>query len=369
MLRIVHLSDLHISTDPVDYEAPFFSGLEGVEIDSYFSLAQTASNHEMAQIPPQPEATHCIVSGDLSASGRNDELGNALTFIESKVIFSTAVPAVGLEYDRSHSHMILGNHDIWGGKSPLLAWYRSKDKKNKAAHVIWRSYPTSWDVGAQTTFADTDGLRVRVYLLDSTWPGVRNVFARGRVDQAQLDKLKNIVLEDERVDRDTQAVKSCLRIAVLHHPIYTYNKHWFTMLLERAQAVQATLEELSFGLVLCGHEHLCDYRELATTRVPSAKLWQCLSGTATQITNQRDKNEFLVYDISSPSTDSYSSCTVVVRRFTRPGIQRAEFKMTHEEPIKPKVVEFDRTETKTGEHVDLNIKKLVDMARYGFRLP
>jgi 3',5'-cyclic AMP phosphodiesterase CpdA len=334
VIRIIHLSDLHVSTDPLNYKAPFFSGLEGVEVDSYFCLAEAANFSKTSNLAPPPNAVHCIISGDLSASGRSDELRTALNLIRSKVLFNDDTPLVGLEYDKDHYHMVLGNHDIWGGKSPLLAWFGAKAKKHKAQQVKWQPCPTGWRTGDESTFVDTGGLRVRVYLLDSTLPGLRNTFARGRIDQAQLEKLHQLVLEDEKIDEKSKRIKACLRIAVLHHPIHAPSRYIIKMLLERAEQVQAVLDDLSFGLVLCGHEHICELREL------SPGLWQAISGTATQTTKDRNSHEFLVYDIIYQTLNRSPSCSILVRKFTRPGTQRSQFTAQPGSSINPKVVSF-----------------------------
>jgi hypothetical protein len=96
-----------------------------------------------------------------------------------------------------------------------------------------------------------------MYILDSTYPGLMNIFARGKVGSAQLDQPRHYVREDEKADAQDE-VKRCLRIAALHHPVDSPRPRHLTMLLEDSADVKGALQDLLFGLVLCGHEHVCD---------------------------------------------------------------------------------------------------------------
>ncbi|MFO0795828.1 MAG: metallophosphoesterase [Candidatus Brocadiaceae bacterium] len=172
MLRIVHLSDLHISEDPVHYIPPRISGLAESEVDALCILRDAASMKKQARklIPP-PKSAQCVVSGDLSATGKPAEISNALTFLQQQLIIAGGQLYVGLRYGIRNFHAVLGNHDIWGGRPSLLAWILPNKKKAKALHYLGvSSRPRRWKVKVlkqDSDFVSVGRFVVRLYLLDS----------------------------------------------------------------------------------------------------------------------------------------------------------------------------------------------------------
>jgi hypothetical protein len=289
-------------------------GLEEADANSLTELAKSASVHSIgAATADKARHTQCIVSGDLSARGSDSELSMALTFVRAQLALTLPMAdLVGLGYTRS-SHVILGNHDVWGGAHPITALIRSERRKRKANNVLWQSYPTPWNVAQQdppVTAVDSNGLRVRVYLLDSTWTGLTNLFARGRVPQAQLNRLTEIVKLDQKTDRSAGQIHTTLKIAVVHHPIAPPERHRFTMLLEHAKQLEGCLQHLGFGMVLCGHEHEYSITEL------EGGLFQCLAGTASQASAD-GVNQFYVYELSIEQQGVSHRVQLDVREYTR----------------------------------------------------
>lgn len=334
MLRIVHLSDLHISEDPVNYIPPRISGLAESEVDALCILRTAANRKKQAhKLTPPPNSAQCVVSGDLSATGKPAEFSNALTFLQQQLIIAGGKLKIGLRYGVRNFHAVLGNHDIWGGRSSLLAWILPNKKKAKALHYLGiSSHPRRWKVKVFKRDSDCVSVGrfiVRLYLLDSTLPGLRNMIARGRVDQRQLDTLSQMVATDETNDSKSN-YKYCLRIAVLHHPILPIERHKFTMFLENQRELETTLKDLKFGMVLCGHEHTCDILQLS-----SSGIYQCMSGSATQTTRERENNSFYVYDIEDDNNNPNPEAIVRISRYDRLGIQRVKFSPNSQEPIKP----------------------------------
>ncbi|MDN3514902.1 MAG: metallophosphoesterase [Candidatus Brocadia sp.] len=345
MLRIVHLSDLHISEEPTNYIPSRIAGLAGSEVDALKRLKKAANKKKQSHklIPPSNSA-QCVVSGDLSATGKPAEFSNALTFLQQQLIIAGGQLNVGLSYGIRNFHAVLGNHDIWGSRSSLLAWYLPNKKKEKALHSLGiSSHPRCWKVfKKQSDYACVGRFIARLYLLDSTLPGLRNVIARGRVDQRQLDTLSEMVAKDEMKDSKSN-YKCCLRIAVLHHPISPIERHKFKMFLENQLELETKLKDLKFGMVLCGHEHKCKISPLS-----SSGIYQCMSGSATQTTRERKDNSFYVYDIEDDSNCPNPEAIVRITRYERVGTQGVEFSPIEEPPIKPLLAQ-NETETKTSE--------------------
>jgi 3',5'-cyclic AMP phosphodiesterase CpdA len=330
MIRLVHLSDLHLGCDQLDYGSPFASSLAGVETDALARLSRTAAHPVMARRKPTPEGTHCVVSGDLSARGCPAELRDGLTYVHQALVPSTKASPVGLNYGEGRASITLGNHDVWRGRHPFSVWVGAGTGARLAQRMVAGGFPERWRYRSRrqqgtAEFADAGALRVRVYLLDSTLPGFRNVFARGRVSARQLDELEAMIAADAKVDVESTA--QCLRVVLLHHPLCPPNGHRLQMVLEDSDHVRRCLETLRVGMVLCGHEHLCDVREL----VPG--MWQCVSGSATQTTRAREHNEFLTYDIDAPN----ERCVVTVRRYRRSCEQGSDFAEVEQRSIEPVV--------------------------------
>lgn len=324
-MRIVHFSDLHIGQDIANYVSPRIDGFAAAEYESLRQLTIAGNRRAVSSRATVPLAGTpvCVVSGDLSARGDPQELTNAFTFLMSELVGAFGAEPVGLHYKDRSLNLILGNHDIWGGQSSLLAWFRSDAKKQKAAALFNNHdgmFP--WKIHAKRPqdYFDVGTLRIRGYMLDSTLPGLGNVFARGRVSQSNLDRLRECVLKDEVVDKDASNIEQCLRILVMHHPVETAKRYWINMILENASAVKRTLLELKFGLVLTGHIHERDIREI------SPGLFQCTSGSSSQTERERRSElSFFGYEVTAGGSMGSNYCTVTVTPFVRAGFQGVPF--------------------------------------------
>jgi hypothetical protein len=318
-LRVVHISDLHIGTKFVDYQGSRVSGFAAVSIGAMEQLYQKASRSQTSV--PAESVVCCIVSGDLTAFGHGQEFMNAITYLGQ----GFGSRQIGLYYHSPRTwDGVLGNHDIWGGRTSFVAWHGSSDKKSKAENASGlttsvRRGQFNFGTGPQN-YINVDHLRVRFYFLDSTLPGWRNVFARGRVKLSDLEDLKGLVREDEDVDRKDDSVDCVLRIAVLHHPICrAWNGSLLqSMVLENSAEVIRTLEDAKFGLALCGHEHGFAYNGCGR----SGHFYELTAGTALQIANHGGTNSFAIIEIMNPTPqvqepDSYPTITVHFEHMTR----------------------------------------------------
>jgi 3',5'-cyclic AMP phosphodiesterase CpdA len=157
------------------------------------------------------------------------------------------IPPIGLGF-RNHSRIILGNHDIWSGGNPLMVWWKAQDRKAASQRIL--DLATD-DTELRPDVMSSQRVKVRVYFVDSTFPGVINVLARGRVGERQLAELADRVHEDAR--KDTGSGIAVLRVAVMHHPIEPVGTYNFTMYLDDASTVQNAFSNLGIGMVLCGH--------------------------------------------------------------------------------------------------------------------
>jgi hypothetical protein len=336
-LRLLHCSDLHIAEDLADSRQSFFKGLSSADFDSLSALEAAANKRALgAEVPePLPDSPVCMISGDLSAAGAVAEITNAVGFVRCKV-YQTCNLGAGLEYGDTNVNMVLGNHDVWGGQSALLAWLGADEKRRRAAGLLGGFPRTArWVLGSNALdTVDVGSLRVRGYLLDSTRPGFLNVFARGRVPHRALEELERAVREDEESDA-SEGVSRVLRVAMLHHPLDGNERGFFKFLENRVQ-VLAMLEQLGFGLVLCGHEHKKGI--VPIERPNGGILYQCVAGTASQVLRKRGRleNTFLVLDVFE-GNQSRARCEIRVKEYTKSDHQGARFTARGREPMFPSV--------------------------------
>jgi hypothetical protein len=301
-LTVVHITDLHVGTRFAEYVPPRIAGFSAVPISTMKELANIAARGSKS-VSRGPCC--CIVSGDLTAFGGEQEFVNAATYISASIVYRQK--SVGLGYGLFGAGAlwdgVLGNHDIWGGRTSFVAWYSAFKKKRQAEIAAKLSVGVrcgQFDFGSGLqNHIDIGSLRVRFYMLDSTLPGWRNVFARGRVSLNDLRTLEECVHTDEEVDKQTANIGAVLRIAVLHH---TVTRPWSggllnTMVLENADDVRETLARCNFGLVLCGHDHEFSFDAL------DKDLYEVNAGTALQAIRGGGTNWFAVVEIHDPDTN------------------------------------------------------------------
>ena len=285
MIRIVHLSDLHMGNRILEYSPPLFDGVAATDEDALTQLSLLANRNSN-----MPDPLVCVVSGDLSAVGGEGAIRAALDYCVRTVTLKLHSKPIGLEYGDASVNAIPGNHDIWGGSYPPLAWVKFKSRAFVRKMLNLENPPERWTLSGGP-FCDVGSLRVRGYLLDSTTASLWNVLARGRISSTgQLKPLQEKVELDEVEDRKA-GIQKVLRIAVMHHPIY--NKyHIVQMIMDNAGEVHELLHSLQFGLVLCGHEHVFDVHPLGQD------MFQLNAGSACQISgNPADTNSFALIEI------------------------------------------------------------------------
>ncbi len=129
-----------------------------------------------------------------------------------------------------------------------MVWWKAQDRKAASQRIL--DLATD-DTELRPDVMSSQRVKVRVYFVDSTFPGVINVLARGRVGERQLAELADRVHEDAR--KDTGSGIAVLRVAVMHHPIEPVGTYNFTMYLDDASTVQNAFSNLGIGMVLCGH--------------------------------------------------------------------------------------------------------------------
>jgi len=316
-LKIIHISDLHIGSKFRAYKPSIISGFsEGAE-ESMEALANAAGRAD-ATSEANRDSQYCIVSGDLTAFGHQQDFSNALAYIKQSIVIQTK--NIGLKYEPNTWVGVYGNHDIWGGRTSLVAWYPAQHKKLIAKQETGWHEPVrrgEFKFGQDfREFIDADCIRIRFYLVDSTLPGWRNVFARGRVSSKALEELQTIVEHDQTEDKKCDEVNYVLRIAVLHHPV---SFRWSgaileSMVLENGPKVLEELDNAGFGLVLCGHEHSFAYDGLMND------MYELTAGTALQLLRGGGKNSFAFIELDDPNTmlnREKNTCKLTFRKMVR----------------------------------------------------
>ncbi len=318
-LRFVHVSDLHIGRHRLRLRRliPFLShGLSAADPQVLQQLAvETAYSVQSHQTPGM---VHCVASGDLSSLGGEDEIRDALAFLQRQLVRVHA--GLGYRPPGLSSH-VLGNHDVWGGG--LLRGTLRSSKARAETQLRSRDHPRT--LLGDAFYADVGALRVRIYLADSTKAGLGNFFAAGKVSHNELETLRHCVRSDERTDRESGAAV-CLRVLVMHHPLSLKPGPVGDMALENAQNVGDLLEELGFGLIFCGHDH-----EQAIMQLGRWDMVECIAGSASQSGSRR--NTYLTHDIDTPPV-GHGLARVAVRiscHVRRSGAQQFSASRLHNE--------------------------------------
>lgn len=353
-LRLIHLSDLHLGDNTFSEVAPIHKGYEYADSTSMRAVAQGAAYGTGCSTLKEEDdtsdpAVHCVVSGDLTADGSHLQLQEALRFIGT--VGSTYVPKQGkpktlaLQYAYLRRTVILGNHDLWGGRHPLpwdlfLLLSEKPTKRAEEARKSFRGsdmvefdreykedyphkakYPMESVFPAQarrtyTSFFDVGDIRIRLYLLDTMESQYLNAFARGHVSQTQWDALKTLLEKHAKEDKnDLERVKYTLRIAVTHHPvIYSGRDYPLRPVLACGKRAAEKLIDHGFSVVLSGHEHGPRHAEMGG-------LHQFVCGSSTQASRRKGSkrlNVILTYTLDGSVTvkNGSASCSLKISQFT-----------------------------------------------------
>ncbi len=176
---------------------------------------------------------HVVISGDLTHIGLPDEFDQAANWLST----------VGTPENVT---VIPGNHETYVGSG----WQSSFAK--------WQAYLASDDSSATCSPVEYPTLRIRQQIafigLNSAYPSAP-FLATGKLGDQQLDGLQQS-LEQTRQ-------QNLFRVVIVHHPPIPGMTIWRKRLID-AKRLQQILQQSGAGLVLYGHTHKTDYRELDT---------------------------------------------------------------------------------------------------------
>jgi predicted phosphohydrolase len=276
-LTIIHVSDIHLH-----FGGPIGRRFGGWTPHQHIPKAHRPREHavtalqrdiasRIADANVSGDVIAGVLSGDLSLMGKQRDVDCALDWWEDALSGHTSVH-------------VLGNHDYWGG-SLLLAvpFHRhvhgqvKRDFPRRGAHI------------------DLPGVRVRIYVLDTTPRGFRkNGLADGEVHTEDVERLRLRIARHDMIDQ-RDGIPSA-RIVVMHHPMLVdfWRLKAFTRLYETSGGAPGTafqsmppasqyvslFKELGASLVLAGHTHAWarhDFKVLqavsASSTLPTAGYW------------------------------------------------------------------------------------------------
>lgn len=207
-MRLLHLSDLHISRQP---------GPDAEGIDARSVLAQLL--HDCRHLP---DLDLIIVTGDIADDGSPEGCTAARDLVAA------------FARDRGAAHAwCVGNHDTRAAFTAVFG----------TGHLDRHGHDTGQPVPAPPdTCAAVSSLHgLRMITLDTLVPGQ----VAGRIDSAQLDWLRQTLTEPAPAGT----------IVAFHHPPLSVSPEWCAASLQNPDALADVLRGSDVRAVLCGHVH------------------------------------------------------------------------------------------------------------------
>lgn len=250
----MHISDLHMGRHDADGDSlipaqpprwwavfPYFSGFLGHSSDALEHLTTFTNALTSNMGAHEEERFRVFVTGDVSATGHEEEYDNARDFLNSTISLPSQ-KVVGLCRPRLMAHAIPGNHDHWPGShfflgGPTIGFFMN-----------FTTCPFRWDpidlgmgVSIVVVGIDSD---------DEVKPISRNrILARGRF-RAQLTQAEAKLGAPDPNE---------IRVLMLHHsPAYVSAKFLRPLEIERRSRGQLDLlvDQREIALLLTGHAHV-----------------------------------------------------------------------------------------------------------------
>lgn len=271
LLSLLHISDLHFGVPPASAgggppalwrHLELFDGWLGHNDHALIHLEDFILDHKA-------ESQHLVVTGDLTACGKDDEFRLARSYIEQEI----ALPSrnTGLRHATALARSIPGNHDHWPGSNRIMGGPSAELAKTfplttKPPKLPFAPYPIQLDATRQLTImginSDADVRPI----------GITRGLARGRF-QSQLNSL-NGVLAPPRPGE--------IRVLLVHHSP-DYKGRRLSIHEKSANALWAFVAQQGIRVILSGHIH----RPLGRVRTVTHKnqTWKVLEarcGTTSQ---------------------------------------------------------------------------------------
>jgi 3',5'-cyclic AMP phosphodiesterase CpdA len=284
---LAHLSDLHVGA---------FCGSTGVTRNPFvrhhhleIAKGLTRSLDVLARkAVARPGCTFkVLVSGDLTATGAEQEFANAQMFLGSNWLTCFGRPSTaGLSLSHQVAHTVPGNHDHWGGLTGVAnaggAWPRGYGLPSPAQFRI-----TPW----RETWTSPDGsLELDLFGADTS-SGItgRNVRALGKLSQSESDKLEEL-LDDSGPG---PGVAKRVRALMVHH---SPSHAGLSNVLDPTSASRLVdlCQKHGVSAILCGDVHT--FKTAALSGNPP--LYELRSPTSMQGPAYRADAGFLLHRVS-----------------------------------------------------------------------
>jgi predicted phosphodiesterase len=268
LLSFLHISDLHFGVPP-EHAAPpptpwrhlaLCDGWLGHDLRAVIHLADFVLDHER-------EASHMVITGDLTACGKEDEFATATQFVESSI--KTHGGRIGLRHRTVLRRSIPGNHDHWPGSIRVIGRANPALKRMFPA-LPFDPYRIDLPGGRAVIIA---GINSDHDVFDS---GLTRIFARGKFI-SQLQALQGVL---------GTATPGEIRVLLVHHsPSWTAFKLGIDD--DSAAALWEFIKQYGFAVLLTGHIHIPIGRVRQVSH--DGRQWEVLEarcGTTTQTDQQ-----------------------------------------------------------------------------------
>ncbi len=334
MLRLAHISDLHIRHENMDNDNLSVLQQAVAMLGARAGIAVEAGGHDEDKLEAlrisltglQPDAI--LVTGDLTNFGDRQSFAKAADYLK------TLKKSTGAETILC----VPGNHDCLCERAAALQatgkgkWLiRLLSKINREVEVMSRPQENQLQDGVLRLLEAADGLTLfanyqnalgKAYgtvdpsdpvILDAGWGNVALFLFnsvnepgfmanKGRIGQSQFNLLNRILQDPTKVEPMINAVRIAL---IHHHPISAplaldgdANRLYDWM--QDGPMLLQHLNRQSFHFILHGHQHEPFQCTVNYQEVPGSGLHIVAAGSATQGTHPPHRNSFNVLDLLTP---------------------------------------------------------------------
>ncbi len=281
--RFAQLSDLHLSS-PAGFSPLLLVNKRILGYLSWLRNRRHIHKRWVLDLAIQKlqslQVDHCVITGDLTHIGLQNEFTQAANWLHQ----------LGGAYDIT---VIPGNHDLyvngrWDRSFALWEDYMRGDKELDSQAAITNNA----ELNLENIFPS---LRIRGNV---AFISVSSVFAApwfratGRINQAQLDKLQQLLSDPELNDY--------CKVLLIHHPVTVHSISNRKRLLNHIQLTDL-LYEHPVQLVLHGHGHKTHTENIDCKNGASIPVIGTASASSTEKKPGR-KAEFLLFEVARQGT-------------------------------------------------------------------
>ena len=277
MFKIIHISDLHFNggasqnNQQYSHSIPHMRGVEKI-------IKSHEHNTDLV-----------IVTGDISDFGDEDNLLLGRQWIYSSLeIGNKEKTSIGInESNREKLRLIPGNHDAWNSKTISGKTLDRRQKSLENFNYVFPEHQFDSINGCNYDWLEKDNHSLFLLFLDSSYLGdpelehkepnmlILDKVAKGKMSRAQAEYVLEIFdkgmkgkLEYKHELIPKIKFNKSLKIIVMHHYLFepdgTKSEHFLQF--EDRDNVFTNLALADFDVLLCGHKHMSNLKDLQYIR-------------------------------------------------------------------------------------------------------